>query len=105
MPCEGVGTGEGARFKGLALRGREAGDGADRGEMCDRLTSCSILNKFWTGWLWGPTPTPRKKTHSLCLWNRPESLFLIMVPDIRSSEIVSFKLVARFDSHFLSGAP
>jgi hypothetical protein len=60
MPREGVGTGEGARFKDLALRGREAGDGGrqrgDRGEMCDRLTSCTILNKSWTGPLGRPNP-------------------------------------------------
>ena len=68
--------------------------------MCDRLTSCSILNKSGTGGLWGP---PHKKTHSW--WNRRESLFLIIVQDIRSSEIMTFELVARFDSHFKSGAP
>jgi hypothetical protein len=60
MPRGGVVTGEGARFKGLALRGREVGDGGrqrgDRGEMCDRLTSCTILNNSWMGPLGGPNP-------------------------------------------------
>ena len=104
MPRGGVVTGDEARFKDLALRGRAAGHGGrqrgDRGQMCDRLTSCTILNNSWTNPLDGPTFTPHKKTHSLCLWNRPESLFSIIVPDIRSSEIVTFELVARFDSHF-----
>ncbi|EGK85148.1 hypothetical protein D0A34_19360 [Microcoleus vaginatus PCC 9802] len=101
MPRERVGTGEGARFKGLALRGREAGDGGDSGEtgeMCDRLTSCTILNKSWTGGLWGPTPIPHKKTHSL--WNRHLACSRSWCKIFISSEIVTFFLVARFDSHF-----
>ncbi len=60
MPHYGFVAGDEARLKGLALRGREAGDGGrqrgDRGEMCDRLTSCTILNKSWTGPLGGPNP-------------------------------------------------
>ncbi|MEG5006828.1 hypothetical protein [Microcoleus sp. B5-D4] len=35
----------------------------------------------------------------------PVKGLLTMVPDIRSSEILTFELVARFDSHFKSGAP
>ena len=30
--------------------------GGDRGEMFDPLTSCTILNKSWTGPLGGPNP-------------------------------------------------
>jgi hypothetical protein len=56
MPRGGVVTGEGARFKGLTLRGREAGDGGRQREMCDRLTWCTILNKSWTGPLGRPNP-------------------------------------------------
>ena len=38
--------------------GRETGgrQGETGGEMCDRLTSCTILNKSWTGPLGGPNP-------------------------------------------------
>ncbi len=34
MPRERVVRGEGARFKGLALRGREAGDSGETGGRC-----------------------------------------------------------------------
>jgi hypothetical protein len=56
MPRGGVVTGEGARFKGLALRGREGRQRGDSGEMCDSLTSCTILNNSWTDPLGGPNP-------------------------------------------------
>jgi len=46
MPREGVVTGEGARFKGLALRGREAGDGGDSGETGTRCAIVSHLAPF-----------------------------------------------------------
>lgn len=60
MPHYGFVAGDEARLKGLALRGTEGKQGGDReetgGEMCDRLTSCTILNKSWTGPLGGPNP-------------------------------------------------
>jgi len=45
MPRERVVTGEGARFKGLALRGREAGDGGrQRGDRGGDVRSSHILH-------------------------------------------------------------
>ena len=41
-------AGEGATLKDFSLRGK--GDRPEiEGEMCDRLTFCSILNKSWRG--------------------------------------------------------
>ena len=52
-------AGDGARLKDFSLRGK-----GDRGEVCDRLTSCTLLNKSWTGGLEQPNPYSPQE-HSL----------------------------------------
>jgi|GEM_PF-6905813 len=56
MSCDGR-RGEvqrlGPEREGRETEGRQRGD---RGEMCDRLTSCTILNNSWTGTLERPNP-------------------------------------------------
>jgi len=90
-------TGEGARFKDLALREREGRQGGDSGERCT-IVSHSHLAPFSRT---GKMPVPQR-VDFLVGWAScpPVKGLLTIVPDIRSSEIVTFELVARFDSHF-----
>ena len=75
--------------------------GGDRGEMSDRLTSCTILNKSWTDPLAGPNPySPQENSLFVFVEQAQKPVLDNSVQIFRSSEIVTFELVARFDSHF-----
>jgi hypothetical protein len=93
-------TGDEARFKGLALRGREGRQRGDSGETGGRcaIVSHSHLAPFSRT---GKMPVPQR-VDFLVGWAScpPVKGLLTMVPDIRASEIVTFEVVARFDSHF-----
>ena len=56
MSCDG--RGREVQRLGPEREGRETGGrhGETGGEMCDRLTSCTILNNSWTGPLGAPNP-------------------------------------------------
>ena len=97
-------AGEGARLKNLSLRGREGKQGETGGRLGAKgPVSDSHLAPFSRT---GKMPVPQR-VDFLVGWAScpPVKGLLTMVPDIIASEIVTFELVARFHSHFLSGAP
>ena len=93
-------AGDGAKLKDFSLRGGQAEDGGrqagDRGGCA--IVSHSHLAPFSRT---GKMPVPQR-VDVLVGWAScpPVKGLLTMVQDIRSSEIVTFELVALFDFHF-----